>query len=72
MWRFPRCVMGKLTRKSIETNSIGELGNDLIPIPPGFRFKGFTEIHAKEKPTRKTCFSREMKRLAPRIYLAKF
>ena len=26
----------------------------------------------KEKPTRKTCFSREMKRLALRIYLAKF
>ena len=28
--------------------------------------------NAKEKPTRKTCFSREMKRLALRIYLAKF
>ena len=27
---------------------------------------------AKEKPTRKTCFSRERKRLAPRIYQAKF
>ena len=26
----------------------------------------------KEKPTRKTCFSREKKRLAPRIYQAKF
>ena len=26
----------------------------------------------KEKPTRKTCFSREQKRLAPRIYQAKF
>ena len=25
-----------------------------------------------EKPTRKTCFSREMRRLALRIYLAKF
>ena len=28
--------------------------------------------NVKEKSTRKTCFSREMKRLAPRIYLAKF
>ena len=28
--------------------------------------------NAKEKPARKTCFSREMKRLALRIYLAKF
>ena len=26
----------------------------------------------KEKPTRKTCFSREKKCLAPRIYQAKF
>ena len=26
----------------------------------------------KEKPTRKTCFSREKKRLAPCIYQAKF
>ena len=26
----------------------------------------------KEKPTRKNCFSREIKRLALRIYLAKF
>ena len=26
----------------------------------------------KEKPTRKTCFSREKKRLTPRIYQAKF
>ena len=26
----------------------------------------------KEKPTRKTCFSRKMKRLSLRIYLAKF
>ena len=25
-----------------------------------------------EKPTRKTCFSHEKKRLAPRIYQAKF
>ena len=28
--------------------------------------------NVKEKPTRKTCFCREMKRLALRIYLAKF
>ena len=28
--------------------------------------------NAKEKPTRKTCFLREMKRLALHIYLAKF
>ena len=28
--------------------------------------------NVKEKPTRKTCFSHEMKRLALRIYLAKF
>ena len=28
--------------------------------------------NVKEKPTRKTCFSREMKHLALRIYLAKF
>ena len=28
--------------------------------------------NAKEKPTRKTCLSREMKRLALCIYLAKF
>ena len=28
--------------------------------------------NVKEKPTRKTCFSRKMKRLALRIYLAKF
>ena len=28
--------------------------------------------NVKEKPTRKTCFSREKKRLTPRIYLAKF
>ena len=28
--------------------------------------------NVKEKPTRKTCFSREKKRLAPRIYQAKF
>ena len=28
--------------------------------------------HIKEKPTRKTCFSRETKRLGLRIYLAKF
>ena len=28
--------------------------------------------NVKGKPTRKTCFSREMKRLAIRIYLAKF
>ena len=26
----------------------------------------------KENPIRKTCFSREKKRLAPRIYLVKF
>ena len=40
-------------------------------------FSWFFDIHgnlgnAKEKPTRKTCFSHEMKRLALRIYLAKF
>ena len=29
-------------------------------------------LNVKEKPTRKTCFSREKKRLAPRIYQAKF
>ena len=28
--------------------------------------------NVKEKTTRKTCFSREKKRLAPRIYQAKF
>ena len=28
--------------------------------------------NVKEKPTRKTCFSREKKRLTLRIYLAKF
>ena len=38
---------------------------------------GFFDIrgnfgNVKEKTTRKTCFSREMKRLALRIYLAKF
>ena len=40
-------------------------------------FSQFFSIHGnlrnlKEKPTRKTCFSREMKRLALRIYLSKF
>ena len=40
-------------------------------------FSRFFSIHGnlrnvKEKPTRKTCFSREMKRLALRIYLSKF
>ena len=40
-------------------------------------FNRFFSIHenfrnAKEKPTRKTCFFREMKRLALRIYLSKF
>ena len=28
--------------------------------------------NVKEKPTREICFYREKKRLAPRIYLAKF
>ena len=40
-------------------------------------FSRFFEIrgnlgNVKEKPTRKTCFSREKKRLALRIYQAKF
>ena len=40
-------------------------------------FSRFLDLHGnlgivKEKPTRKTCFSREKKRLAPRIYQAKF
>ena len=40
-------------------------------------FSRFFDIHGnlgnvKEKPTRKTCFSREKKRLALRIYQAKF
>ena len=36
-----------------------------------FDFRGNLRI-VKEKPTRKTCFSGEKKRLAPRIYEAKF
>ena len=44
---------------------------------PRLVFSRFFEIHGylgnvKEKPTRKTCFSREMKRLALGSYLAKF
>ena len=40
-------------------------------------FSRFFDIHrnlgnVKDKPNRKTCFSREMKRLAWRIYLTKF
>ena len=40
-------------------------------------FSWFFDIHrnlgnVKEKPTRKTCFSREKKHPAPRIYQAKF
>ena len=40
-------------------------------------FSRFFYLHGnlgnvKEKPTRKTCFSRENKRLTLRIYLAKF
>ena len=36
-----------------------------------FDLRGSLRI-VKEKPTRKTCFSGEKKRLAPRIYKAKF
>ena len=40
-------------------------------------FSRFLDLHGslgnvKEKPAKKTCFSREKKRLALRIYLAKF
>ena len=38
---------------------------------PFFDIRGILG-NIKEKPTRKTCFCREMKRLALRIYLAKF
>ena len=38
----------------------------------GFFYFCRTLRNAKEKPTRKTCFSREMKRLALRIYLSNF
>ena len=31
MWQFPRCVMGKSTRKSIETNYTGELMSECKP-----------------------------------------
>ena len=48
-----------------------------IVIPTRLVFSRFFDIrgdlgNVKEKPTRKTCFSREMKHLALRIYLAKF
>ena len=38
----------------------------------GFFYFCRTLRNAKEKPTRKTCFSREMKRLALSIYLSNF
>ena len=45
--------------------------------PPRLEFSRFLDLrgnlgNVEEKPTRKTCSSREKKRLAPRIYLAKF
>ena len=47
------------------------------PYPYRLVFSRFFDIcgnlgNVKEKPTRKTCFSRERKGLAPRIYQAKF
>ena len=49
----------------------------LMAFPLDYYLVGFficAEISGmlKEKPTRKTCFSREKKRLAPRICQAKF
>ena len=51
---IPTMRMGKSTRKSIETNSTGELGNDLIPILPEFLFKGFTEIQTSHRVIKST------------------
>ena len=55
----------------------------LFPFPCSFQylfrlvFSRFLDLRGnprivKAKPTKKTCFSRETKRLAPRIYQAKF
>ena len=41
-------VTGNCTKKSIETNSMGALGNSLIPILPGFRCCGLTAIQISQ------------------------
>ena len=60
-----------IAKKSVKKN------HDKINITHRLVFSRFFDIrrnlgNVKEKPTRKTCFSREMKRLALRIYLANF
>ena len=51
--------------------------NKLVPESDRLIFSRFLDLRGnlgivKEKPTRKTYFSREKKRLPPRIYQAKF
>ena len=41
MFLLPRVGKGNSTRKSIKTNSVGALGNSLIPI-----FRGFCDVAA--------------------------
>ena len=55
----------------------GRKNNDLQKSETRWVFSRFFDIHGnlgnvKEKPTGKTCFSREKIRLAPRIYQTKF
>ena len=61
----------------VEKKSLWSLFMDGVQLPRRLVFSRFFDIrgnlgNVKEKPTRKTCFSREKKRLAPRIYQAKF
>ena len=65
-----------------KNSEYGHLSRSVYVVPsaiPEFRpvFSWFFDIrgnlgNVKEKLARKTCFSREKKRLAPRIYQAKF
>ena len=65
----------KNKHQSTKQNIFSELASVYDPVR--LVFSRFFDIrgnlgNVKEKPTRKTCFSREMKRLALSIYLAKF
>ena len=66
-------IFGGVLKNILCCSNIYWLGSILIRLA----FSRFLDLHGnlgivKQKATRKTCFSREKKRIAPRIYQAKF
>ena len=68
---FKRALNNLMLKRACEKNFKYYLWQTRLVFSRFFDLLGNLRI-VKEKPTRKTCFSREKKRLAPRIYQAKF